>query len=190
MIRMIGVAVLFGAVLFGAVLFGGAALAQEPGVGVEADGPATKVVPRDPNKGPVTNLPLPRYVTLKTGEGNARRGPGLTHRIDWVFTTAGMPLKLTAEFENWRRVEDADGIGGWVHYTLLSGVRSVLVFEDMAQFRAKPDAGADVVFQTELGVIGKLKECSVDWCEVAVSGEQGWVRKSSLWGVEPGEVFE
>ena len=43
-------------------------------------------------RGPVTNLPLPRFVTLKAGEANVRRGPSLTHRIDWVFTAKGMPL--------------------------------------------------------------------------------------------------
>ena len=43
-------------------------------------------------RGPVTNLPMPRYVSLKTSEGNVRRGPSLTHRIDWVFKRRGMPL--------------------------------------------------------------------------------------------------
>ncbi|MFN7051486.1 MAG: SH3 domain-containing protein, partial [Gemmobacter sp.] len=56
-----------------------------------------------PGEGAVTRLPLPRFVTLKTDEGNARRGPGLSHRIDWVFKRAGMPLRVTAEYENWRR---------------------------------------------------------------------------------------
>ena len=46
----------------------------------------------------MTNLPLPRYVSLKGGEGNARRGPSLSHRIDWVFRHAGMPLRVVAEF--------------------------------------------------------------------------------------------
>ncbi|MEP1586872.1 MAG: aspartyl-trna synthetase, partial [Tateyamaria sp.] len=27
--------------------------------------------------GPITNLPLPRYVSLKAAEGNVRRGPSL-----------------------------------------------------------------------------------------------------------------
>jgi SH3-like domain-containing protein len=71
--------------------------------------------PCQPDVGCVTNLPLPRFVSLKGNEGNARRGPGLTHRIDWVFTRSGMPLRITAEFENWRRVEDFEGAGGWVH---------------------------------------------------------------------------
>ncbi len=147
-------------------------------------------IPRDPTKGAVTNLPIPRYVSLKGGEGNARRGPGLTHRIDWVFTTAGMPLRITAEHENWRRVEDAEGMGGWVHYSLLSGVRSVLVTVDMAEFYTRPDAKSGVQFQAETGVIGRLLECEPDWCRVNVQGEKGWVLKTSLWGVDPGEVVQ
>lgn len=146
--------------------------------------------PRDPSKGAVTNLPIPRYVSLKGNEGNARRGPSLTHRIDWVFTTAGTPLRVTAEHENWRRVEDAEGMGGWVHYALLSGVRTALVTAPMADFRMQPDERATVLFQAERGVTGRLLECQPDWCRVNVQGEKGWVQKTALWGVDPGEVLE
>ncbi|HEX9857088.1 MAG TPA: SH3 domain-containing protein [Paracoccaceae bacterium] len=152
--------------------------------------PAPAAAARDPNRGAVTSLPLPRYVTLKTGEGNARRGPGLSHRIDWVFTRAGMPLRITAEHENWRRVEDNEGAGGWVHYSLLSGVRAVLVAQDLAQFHAIPDDQGVVVVQAEAGVIARLLECQPDWCRLSAGGEKGWVRKSALWGVDPGEVVE
>ncbi len=145
---------------------------------------------RDPSRGAVTNLPLPRYVTLKGGEGNARRGPSLTHRIDWTFTLSGMPLKITAEHENWRRVEDADGVGGWVHYALLSGTRSVLVTEDMTEFRSAPEPEASVVLQAEYGVVAKLLECRAEWCRVSADGTRGWVRKASIWGIEPGEIIE
>ena len=73
-------------------------------------------------RGPVTNLPLPRYVSLKASKANVRRGPSRTHRIDWVFTRKSMPLQITAEYGHWRRVRDIEGAGGWVHYSLLSGV--------------------------------------------------------------------
>lgn len=152
--------------------------------------PPSTEPPRDPNRGSVTNLPLPRYVTLKTGEGNARRGPGLTHRIDWVFTRAGMPLRITAEYEHWRRVEDQEGLGGWVHYSLLSGVRSVLIDAEMAELRALPDTAAEVVLKAERGVIAKVVECSPDWCRLSIDGDKGWVLKSALWGVDPGEIIE
>lgn len=149
-----------------------------------------RVPPRDPTRGSVTNLPLPRYVSLKGSEGNARRGPGLTHRIDWVFTRAGMPLRITAEYEHWRRVEDAEGAGGWVHYSLLSGVRSALVAQDLADFRDSPADDADVLFQAERNVVGWIQECEPEWCRLSVDGEKGWVRKTALWGVDAGEVIE
>ena len=179
-----------GLILVGSVVPG---LAQQDGTAAIEDQTATPAVandlPRDPNKGEITSLPIPRFVSLKGSEGNARRGPGLTHRIDWVFTRAGMPLKITAEYEHWRRVEDADGAGGWIHYSLLSGLRTVLVTEDMTEARARPDNSSDVLFQNELDVVARLLECQPDWCRISVEGEAGWVHKSALWGVGPDEIF-
>jgi SH3-like domain-containing protein len=155
-----------------------------------AAAPRAAPPPRDPTRGPVTNLPLPRFVSLKSDNGNARRGPGLTHRVDWIFTREGMPLKITAEYENWRRVEDIDGVGGWVHYSLLSGGRTVIVTEDMVPVRTEAAAGAPVVFQAEAGVIARVLSCAADWCRISAEGERGWVEARSLWGVIPGEVVE
>ena len=145
---------------------------------------------RDPGRGSVTSLALPRYVSLKTTEGNARRGPGLTHRIDWVFTRPGMPLKITAEFDNWRRVEDADGVGGWMHYTMLSGSRTALVTQDMAAFHTLPDAAAPVSFRAEAGVVARILRCDPGWCRLAVEGERGWVPRGAIWGVGADEIID
>jgi SH3-like domain-containing protein len=162
--------------------------AQETDVAIEETKPQEKAC--QPDVGCVTNLPLPRFVSLKGSEGNARRGPGLTHRIDWVFTRAGMPLKITAEYENWRRVEDQEGAGGWVHYSLLSGVRTVLVTLDMAEFRDTPQDDASVVSQAEQGVVGRVLECLPDWCRIAFDGQKGWVQKTALWGVQADETID
>lgn len=141
-------------------------------------------------RGPVTNLPMPRFVSLKADEGNARRGPSLSHRIDWVFTRRDMPLEVTAEYGHWRRVQDRDGQGGWVHYSLLSGVRTVIVETDMMPLRVKPDTEAPVNAYAEAGVVARLENCSLDWCRIEANGASGWVRKSGLWGVKPEEVRE
>lgn len=190
MIRIAGVVALVG------VLGSSALSAQEgeapAGTGMPSALPSGKPPEKQcqPDVGCVTNLPLPRFVSLKGSEGNARRGPGLTHRIDWVFTRAGMPLKITAEYENWRRVEDAEGAGGWVHYSLLSGVRTVLVTLDMAELRSAPDGSAPVIAQAELGVVGRVLECRQDWCRVALDGTRGWIRKSAVWGVKADEIID
>ncbi|MBE0453322.1 SH3 domain-containing protein [Roseovarius autotrophicus] len=139
-------------------------------------------------RGPVTGLPLPRYVSLKASEANVRRGPSLTHRIDWVFKHRDMPLRITAEFGHWRRVEDRDGAGGWVHYMLLSGVRTVIVEQDMLELRARPDPATMVVARLEAGVIARLSECGPEWCALATEGYRGWAQKTALWGVETDEL--
>ena len=138
--------------------------------------------------GPVTKLPMPRYVSLKAAESNVRRGPSLTHRIDWVFKRRDMPLRVTAEHGHWRRVEDRDGMGGWVHYSLLSGVRTVLVEQDMLPLLARPDPKAPVMAALEQGVVARLGDCQPEWCELRTGGYKGWAPKARLWGVTPDEI--
>jgi len=142
-----------------------------------------------PARGPVTGLPLPRFVSLKSGEGNARRGPGMTHRVDWVFRHRGMPLRVTAEFEHWRRVEDAEGLGGWMHYSLLSGVRTVLVTEDMTALRLQADDRAPVTAWLEAGVVARVQSCGPTWCRLDAERLRGWAPRSALWGLDPDETL-
>ena len=141
-------------------------------------------------KGPVTNLPLPRYVSLKASEANVRRGPSLTHRIDWVYKRRDMPLEIIAEHGHWRQVRDRDGAGGWVHYSLLSGVRTVLVEQDMLPLLNRPDPGAPVNARLELGVVARLGDCGPEWCWLTAGGYKGWAPKTRLWGVRPDEIRE
>ncbi|MGC1429946.1 MAG: SH3 domain-containing protein [Albidovulum sp.] len=144
----------------------------------------------DTKRGSMTNLPLPRFVSLKAAESNVRRGPSKEHRIDWVFKMPGLPLRVTAEFEHWRRVEDSEGQGGWIYYSLLSGVRMVLFEPERTPLLTRPDPDAPVVAEAEAGVIGRLGACSLEWCQVTAGGEKGWVTKTALWGVAVDEVRE
>lgn len=142
------------------------------------------------NRGPVTNLPLPRFVSLKANEANARRGPDTSHRIDWVYRRRDLPLRVTAEFEHWRRVEDMDGQGGWMHYALLSGVRTAMISRDLTPLRTLPQDSAREVALLERGVIGALQSCGQTWCRLKVDDVDGWVLKTVLWGVSPEELIE
>lgn len=152
---------------------------------------ASGVLANDVEKrGPVTNLPMPRYVSMKANEGNVRRGPSLTHRIDWVFKRRDMPLEITAEHGHWRRVQDRDGAGGWVHYALLSGVRTVLVEQDMLPVYSRADSQSPIAAAFELGVVARLGDCTENWCKISAGGYRGWAKKDHLWGVKPDEVRE
>ncbi len=141
-----------------------------------------------PTLGPETNLPLPRFVSLKAAEANVRRGPSLTHRIDWVFQRRNMPLQVVAEYGHWRRVIDKDGQGGWVHYTMLSGSRTVLIDGDTTALRSRPEPDALENAMLEPGVIARLGKCDAEWCRLTAGGYRGWAPKSTLWGVAAGEI--
>ncbi len=144
-----------------------------------------------PSRGPVTNLPLPRYVSLRSNEINVRRGPGRAYRRDWVYRRAGLPVMIVEEYGDWRRILDADNAGGWVYHALVTGKRTVLVTAaDGAVLLEKPDPAAPPVARAEEGVIARLNACRPDWCEIEADGYEGWVPKTMIWGVDPGEVLE
>jgi len=157
--------------------------------GSQAVADSTGSLPPDAVRGPVTNLPLPRFVSMKASKGYARRGPGRTNRIDWVYTNRGQPLEITAEYGNWRRVQDQDGAGGWMHYSLLSGVRTAVIETDMVAMRRAPNNDAMVSAKAELGVVARLDACKPDWCRISAGGQSGWVPKTALWGVFRDESF-
>lgn len=139
-------------------------------------------------RGSVTNLPIPRYVSMKASEGYARRGPSSTHRIDWVFKRRHMPLQVIDEYGHWRRVQDREGAGGWMHYSLLSGNRTVIVEADDLHLRRRPDADSAVSARLQAGVVAWLGECRAGWCAIEVEGAEGWTPTTALWGVEPDEI--
>ena len=143
---------------------------------------------QEPQKGQVTNLPIPRYVSLKVKEANARRGPSLSHKIDWIYKRQNMPLEIYAEYENWRRVRDFEGLGGWVHYTLLSGIRFVLIKNELLEMRLLPSIDSQVIAKVPQHNIATLDKCNRDWCRIIDDGYKGWVPKNGIWGVYENEL--
>lgn len=128
-----------------------------------------------------SNLPVPRFVSLKTEGANGRHGPGLEHRVDWVYERAGLPLQVTGESGPWRRVRDPAGDEVWMHAQNLDQRRTVYV-NDATALRRTAREGGQVVAYLSPGVIGAVTACEGEWRRVAVGGRVGWVENSALWG--------
>jgi SH3-like domain-containing protein len=107
-----------------------------------------------------------------------------------VFKLRGYPLEVIAEYGHWRRVRDFEDATGWVHYSLISGVRTALVQQDTIDLHARPDPSSRLIAQAEKGAVLRLLECDIDWCKASASGHKGWLRKTGLWGIDGDEILE
>ena len=134
------------------------------------------------SKGDVTGLPLPRFVSVKSSKVNVRRGPSYNYQIDWVYTRAGVPLKVIAEHGNWRKVEDFQGEGGWIHSRLLSGKKFVIFVDNKTILLRKRNKKSPPVAIVNQGVIGRLVSTVGTWSEISVNGYSGWVPSKAVWG--------
>jgi len=144
--------------------------------------------------GSASGLPVPRFVSLKADKVNVHIGPAKTYEVKWLYQRAGLPVEVIAEFENWRRIRDADGTEGWVYHSLLSGRRTGVVTskekDALISIHGTPDKQAAVNAQLEPGVQGAVKRCKDGWCQIAGRGFEGWIPQVRLWGVYPNEKVE
>jgi SH3-like domain-containing protein len=139
--------------------------------------------------GRTTGLPVPRFVSLGADEVNLRFGPGESYPIAWILTREGLPVEIVEEFDTWRKVRLHDGDLGWIHGSLLSSRRTVLVADEIRTLRQTPDPDARIVLRAEPGVIGQLLDCDGSWCRVEIEGRRGWLQRAEFWGVLPDETL-
>lgn len=142
--------------------------------------------PAAAERGP-SGQPLPRFVSLAAGEANLRTGPGRRYPILWVYVRRRLPVEITAEYGQWRRIRDAEGTRGWVHSSLLSSTRTALIVGETRTLFADPDPQSRPVLRAEAGVIGALEKCRQGWCRLKVGGKRGWLPAGHVWGVTHGQ---
>ena len=148
--------------------------------------------------GPVTGFPLPRFVSIRPSQANVRVGPGGAYAIRWTFVRPGLPVEITAEFGNWRKIRDMDGDEGWIRHDLLIGRRTAVIAPwsegDPVPARRAPASDANTRYLLEPGVLAELLGCDGAWCEVASADPdmdwRGFVRQTALWGAYPDERFD
>jgi SH3-like domain-containing protein len=137
-----------------------------------------------------TELPLPRFVSLRSGKVYARSGPALRYPIKWVYRHQDMPIEIIQEYDNWRKVRDVSGDEGWIHFSLLTGERTVLIKADnLVPMREGFSNNARVVARLEPNVIASIKKCADGWCKVEADGYHGWIERNYLWGIYEDEFL-
>ena len=133
-----------------------------------------------------SGFPVPRFVSLKSGEVNARKGPGEDHRILWVWRVRNMPLMVVAESREWRKVQAPNGDTAWVKAQMVDGGRSVMrTRPGDLPLLDKPKAGAKVVAYLRSGAVAVQLKHRDGWNQLQAGGEKGWAPADEVWGGGP-----
>ena len=130
-----------------------------------------------------SGLPVPRYVSLKFDEVNARAGPGDDYRLLWTYRVQNLPLQVIAETADWRRVCDPEGAMAWVHQRTVDTRRTVMRTQaqplDLRR-AAAPDA--PVAARLAGRATAALDQCEDGWCRLSIGRVQGWIPQGEVWG--------
>lgn len=141
-----------------------------------------------------SGLPLPRFVSLRTGKVNMRSGPGVQYPILWTYHRRELPVEVIAEFEVWRQIRDSEGAEGWVHQSMLAGKRTVAVRNTLQKVMLRKTGSDATGAVAWLGpnVIGKVLKCPQSglYCQIDVEGYHGWLRRDEVWGVTASETID
>ena len=134
--------------------------------------------------------PLPRFVSLKSHEVNARAGPGTRYPVKWKYVRLGLPVEIIAEYETWRKIRDWEGAESWVHSAMVTGKRRVMVTGKTRTLHRRADEAAPAVVRLKPGIIAEIEDCGATWCRVEVRNYRGWLKRGDVWGLYPGEEIK
>lgn len=127
----------------------------------------------------------PYWASIDQPEARMRTGPSTEFPVKWVYKRQFLPVKVIAVHSIWRKVEDPDGDQGWMHVRLLSPARTAVVIGDgIGALRETADAGANISWRVEPGVVGRIDDCAKGWCRFENAGRFGYIEIDRLWGDE------
>ena len=141
-------------------------------------------------KGPVTNLNLPRFVSLKSNDVNLRVGPSINYPIEITYIQENLPIEVIDEFDVWRKIKDHKDNVGWLHKSLIKGERFILTInqkENKKNIFNRPKG--QIIGIVENNNILRLESCLINWCYVSHKNIKGWISKNYIWGVYQNEVY-
>ena len=131
-----------------------------------------------------SGLEIPRMVSLKKSLTYMRSGPGKEFPVKFELKQKGYPLKVVAEFNNWRKVITHGKISGWIHTQLLSSFRTGLLTKTTF-LKTMPSNSSNSLAKLLPNLLINIIICKDDWCKIEIIKSKvyvGWVQKETIWG--------
>ena len=121
------------------------------------------------------------FLSLKKNKVNVRYGPSFESPVKFVYKKINLPIKQIDKKENWRRVIDLKNNSGWIHWSQLKPINSIIPLEDKILFK-NPTIFSQPLAKIQKGRVLVIQKCNLNWCKVKSQKFKGWVKINNIWG--------
>ncbi len=121
------------------------------------------------------------FLSLKKNKVNVRYGPSFESPIKYIYKKIDLPIKQIDKKENWRRIIDVKNNSGWIHWSQLKKVNSIIPLEDKILFE-KPSIFSKPLAKIKKGRVLVLQKCNQTWCKIKSENFKGWIKTNNIWG--------
>ena len=121
------------------------------------------------------------FLMLKNSKVNVRMGPGMDYPIKFIYKKKYLPVKIIDKKDNFRKIIDHKKNSGWIHWTQLKKINSLLVLSDRILFK-KPTYNSKPLANIKGGRLFVIEKCKKNWCEVSSQSYSGWITTENVWG--------
>ena len=121
------------------------------------------------------------FLSLKKNKVNVRYGPSFDSQIKFTYKKKDLPIKQIDKKENWRRIVDSKNNSGWIHWSQLKRINSVIPLNDKILFN-KPSNFSKPIAKIQKGRVLLLQKCEIGWCRIKTEKFKGWIKTDNLWG--------
>ena len=121
------------------------------------------------------------FLSLKKNKVNVRYGPSFDSPIKYIYKKINLPIKQIDKKENWRRIIDSKNNSGWIHWSQLRKINSIISLEDKILFK-KPSNFSKPLAKIKKGRLLILQKCDGKWCKIKTEKFKGWIKIENVWG--------
>ena len=121
------------------------------------------------------------FLSLKKNKVNVRYGPSFESPVKYIYKKVNLPIKQIDKKENWRRIIDFKNNSGWIHWSQLKKINSIIPLEDKILFK-KPSYFSKPLAKIKKGRVLIVQKCAGAWCKIKSENFNGWVKTDNIWG--------
>ena len=122
------------------------------------------------------------FLSLKKNKVNVRYGPSFNSPVKFIYKKINLPIKQIDKKENWRRIIDFKNNSGWIHWSQLKPINSVISLNEKILFK-KPSNFSKPLAKIQTGRVLVLQKCIEGWCKIKSDNFKGWIKTDNIWGL-------